>query len=470
MVSGLDNSHDDVKNMRRILSISYSDLPPHLKTCLLHLSLYPEDYVIETEQLIWKWVGEGFVIKDQGRSLYETGEAYLDMLINKSLVQPVIFNHANKVYSCRVHDMVRDLITSLSNEENFIMTVGGPQPVHLPSKIRRLSIQTNIEEVANQLPTMNLSHVRSLAVSSSAFNLLPRLTGFPVLRVLDLTECKQVDNNHWKEICSLFHLRYLSLKGTSITKIPKQIRNLRFMQVLDIRSTKIEEELPSTFTQLTQLLLVHMLNSITCAVPKCMCSLQFLFFLSITLKTLGEEDLQVLGSIPSLGELHIQVEKPTQGRDKRLVIGSSYPFLCLKRFIVKSGPMELRFAQGAMQRLQTIELNFPDIQGTLLQFGDFVLGLENLSSLEHINVLCNYIYAIGEEVANVRTALEKECNMNPNKPILNFPPTFQEVIMTQVREVVEVSVREVVEVSVRKAMEKLRGEVSQPPRKLVAKK
>jgi len=27
--SGLDNSHDDVKNMRRILYVSYSNLPPH---------------------------------------------------------------------------------------------------------------------------------------------------------------------------------------------------------------------------------------------------------------------------------------------------------------------------------------------------------------------------------------------------------------------------------------------------------
>ncbi|XP_048559951.1 disease resistance protein RGA5-like [Triticum urartu] len=447
--SGLGNGHDDVKNMRRILSVSYSGRPPHLKTCLLHLSMYPEDYEIEKEQLIWKWVGEGYLQKEQRKSLYDVGVDYLDELINKSLVQPVKFDHANKVRSCGLHDMVRDLIISLANEENFLTTIGGPQPGYLPSKIRRLSVQTSIDEVTNQLSTMSFSYVRSLTVSGPAFSLLPAVSGFPVLRVLDLTDCKQVDNGHWKDICNLFHLRYLSLKGTSITKIPKGIGNLQFLQVLDIRSTKIEEELPSIFNQLTQLLLVHMLNSIACVVPRWMCSLRFLFSLSITLKTLGEEDLQVLGSIPSLGELHIQVEKPTQGRDKRLVIGSSYPFLCLKRFIVKSGPMELRFAQGAMQRLQTIGLIFPDIQGTLLQFGDFVLGLENLSSLEHINVVCNYIFAIGKEVANVRTALEKECSMNPNKPILNFPPIFQEVIVTQVREAVEVSMR--------KALEKLCG-------------
>ncbi|EMS64870.1 Disease resistance protein RPP13 [Triticum urartu] len=217
MGSGLDDSHDDVKKMRRILSVSYSDLPPHLKTCLLHLCVYPEDYQIKTEQLIWKWVGEGFVEENSEKTLYEVGEDYLEELINKSLVQPIQFCNGNKVCSCHVHDMVRDLITSLSNEENFLTTLGGQQPLHLPSKIRRLSIQTSTEEVANQLPALSLSYVRSLTVSSPAFSLLPKLSGFPVLRVLDLTDYEQVGNNHWKNICNLFHLRYMSLKGTSIT-------------------------------------------------------------------------------------------------------------------------------------------------------------------------------------------------------------------------------------------------------------
>ncbi|KAM3299131.1 hypothetical protein ACQJBY_040548 [Aegilops geniculata] len=414
--SGLDNSHDDVKNMRRILSVSYSDLPPLLKTCLLHLSLYPEDYEIETEPLIWKWVGEGFLKEEQGMSLYEVGEDYFNQLINKSLVQPIKIDNVNKVRSCRIHDMVRDMITSLSNEENFLTTIGGPQPVSLPSKIRRLSVQTCIENVANQLPPMGLTHVRSLTVSNPAFSLLPALSGFPVLRVLDLTGCREVDNNHWKDICSLFHLRYLSLKGTSITKIPKGIGNLQFLQVLDIRFTGIVEELPSTFIHLTQLLVVDMLDSIRCDVPRWMCSMSSLFSLSIRMKTLGEEDFQVLGSIPSLRELHIQVRNSTRGRHKWFVVGSGYPFRCLTRFSVETNTMQLRFAQGAMQSLHTVELFFHDVHDTLHQFGDFILGLENLSSLENVNVM--FYNDDDNKTRNVRNAIEKEIHMHQNMPKL----------------------------------------------------
>uniref|UniRef100_A0A8R7TCM5 Nudix hydrolase domain-containing protein n=2 Tax=Triticum urartu TaxID=4572 RepID=A0A8R7TCM5_TRIUA len=421
--SGLDNSHDDVKNMRRILSVSYSDLPPYLKTCLLHLSLYPGDYEIESEQLIWKWVGEGFMKIEQGRCLYEVGEHYLDELINKSLVQPVEFDNAKKVRSCRIHDMVRDLITSLSNEENFITTVGCQHPKYLPSKIRRLSVQSRKGEVSNQLATMNLSPVRTLTVSSRAFSLLPTLTCLPVLRVLDLTGCEQVDNNYWKDICNLFHLRYLSLKSTSVTKIPKKIGNLQFLQVLDISSTEIAE-FPPTFIQLTQLLLVHLLNSIGCAMPRLLCSMCSLLSLSITVKTLGEEDLQVLGSIPSLIELHIQMKKPTQARDRRLVVGSNYPFLCLTRFSLTCDTMELRFSQGAMKSLHTLRLDFNNVLGTLLQFGDFVFGLENLSSLEHIHV--KFIKGKKQAMQNVRNAVGQEVSMNQNKPKLCFPATIEE--------------------------------------------
>lgn len=145
----------------------------------------------------------------------------------------------------------------------------------------------------------------------------------------------------------------------------------------------------------------------------------FLFSLSITLETLGEEDLHVLGNVPSLSELYIQVKKPTQGRDKRLVIDNAYPFRCLKRFSVKCDTMELKFARGAMQSLNTLLFGLENVHDTLLQFGDLVFGLDNLSLLEHIVVELPF-HGEDTETQKVRNAIQKEVGMNQNMPILTF--------------------------------------------------
>jgi len=35
--------------MKKILLLSYNDLPYHLKTCLLYLGVFPEDYEIKRD-------------------------------------------------------------------------------------------------------------------------------------------------------------------------------------------------------------------------------------------------------------------------------------------------------------------------------------------------------------------------------------------------------------------------------------
>ncbi|KAM3405750.1 hypothetical protein ACQJBY_000017 [Aegilops geniculata] len=411
MGCGLENN-PDLMDMRRILYVSYYDLPPNLKTCLLYLSLYPEDYVIKTKELIWKWIGKGFLHQELGKSLYEVGEDYIAELINKSLVQPMDIKFADKASSVLVHDMVLDLITSLSNEENFLATLGGQQTRTLPSKIRRLSLQTSNEEDVQPMQTMSsLSHVRSLTVFSEDLSLLSALSGSLVLRALDLSGCTEVGNHHLKDICNLFHLRYLSLQETNITEIPKEIRNLQFLQVLDIRAPRMKK-MPSTFVQLRQLVFIDMgSRMVSTLLLKTISTLPSLSSLEITLRKLREEDLQILGSMPSLRDLSLLVVYGGKVTDKRLVIDNGCPFRSLTRFSIKSiGATGFMFAQGTLQKLQILELDIYD-KRTKDRFGDFQFGLENLSLLEHVYVVARRGGSEGELI----NALEKELDINPNR-------------------------------------------------------
>nr|TKW18538.1 hypothetical protein SEVIR_5G437501v2 [Setaria viridis] len=73
-----------------LLSLSYNALPPNLKTCLLYLSIFPEDYVIDREILVRRWIAEGFVSEERGQSKQQVAENHFYELINKSMVQPVL--------------------------------------------------------------------------------------------------------------------------------------------------------------------------------------------------------------------------------------------------------------------------------------------------------------------------------------------------------------------------------------------
>jgi disease resistance protein RPM1 len=207
-------NNQSLEGMNSILSLSYNDLPPNLKTCLLYLSVFPEDYLIDRERLVRRWIAEGFISEERGQSRREVAENYFYELINKSMVQPVGIGYDGKVRACRVHDMMLEIIISKSAQDNFITVVGGGQTslTNRHGFIRRLSVQHLDKELASALENEDLSHVRSLTVNSSVcMRHFPSLLRFEALRVLDFKDCQGFEEYDMSNMGKLFQLKYLSL-------------------------------------------------------------------------------------------------------------------------------------------------------------------------------------------------------------------------------------------------------------------
>ncbi|CAO2186951.1 unnamed protein product [Urochloa humidicola] len=246
--SALSNK-PDAKRMASIISMSYFDIPHHLRTCLLYLSVFPEDYEIEKHCLINRWVAEGFIHEEEGRTKYETGEGYFNDLINRSMIQPVSVKYG-QAEACRVHDIILDYIKCKAEEENFALSLDAAE--HLCTteyKVRRLSIINHMETNVALWANPNLSQVRSVTIFGRAvkISLLPSAA----LRVLDQEgDCWGMDSQFFASIEKLFHLKYLRLSW--FDNISEKIGELKYLQTLDVRDTHVKE-LPSTIIKLLQL-------------------------------------------------------------------------------------------------------------------------------------------------------------------------------------------------------------------------
>ena len=255
MGSGLETDKT-LDKMRNILHLSYSELPFYLKPCLLYLSMFPEDFEIRIDDLVRLWLAEGFIYGKQGSNLYDIGEKYFNELVNRSMIQLVQINEFGVAEACRVHDMILDLIISLSTQENFAIILDGSHLKSTMHGIRRISLHDKVDgnredskEEQIILPTtVSISHARSLVVLGNAVQLMPPLSWFSVLRVLCL---KDVPSKviHPKDLGSLHHLRYLELGGEIEPGLLEGIGNLKLLKTLDLWGPSIEE-LPTSIVEL----------------------------------------------------------------------------------------------------------------------------------------------------------------------------------------------------------------------------
>ncbi|CAL4987052.1 unnamed protein product [Urochloa decumbens] len=465
------------------------------------------------------WIAEGFVqCEKQGVRQFEMGENYLNELVNRSMIQPIYDNDSGMIRSCHVHDMVLDLTRSLSSEENFITILNGWDHTTPSAKVRRLSLQNGKVDHDTAGASISMQQVRSLIIFPYAFDSMPSLQRFGVLRVLDLQDCNLSHGISLKYLGHLLQLRYLGLKNTRITKLPEEIENLQFLQTLDVRRTNISC-LPSAIVKLRHLMCLRMYDEtrvpngigrltsieelsilgiyhsstnileelahltelrvldVTCYVEwngslekslvKCLHKLkkiQSLFIwvksgecnldawvvaprhlrrlqlwgccfsklpvwinpslladlsvLTISVRELHQEDLEVLGRLPALRYLDPTVDYEDLGIRRRFTVGASlFPCLVSCKFMQFGGPVV--FQQGAMPRLAELWLDFP-VRETREMNGGFDLGLGNLPSLQTVRVFLQSEGANKMEMKEAEAAVRYSIGIHPNGPSLDI--------------------------------------------------
>ncbi|KAJ9182931.1 hypothetical protein P3X46_006862 [Hevea brasiliensis] len=243
-------SDQRLSSIAKILSLSYHDLPYHLKSCFLHLSLFPENYAINCRRLIRLWIAEGFIKERQGVTLEDIAEEYLIELFHRSLVQVASVSIDGRAKECKVHDLVREVFLSVSKELSFHQ-VSLETYESMNGRIRHLSIYggaTHIPESSSNFQTHSIIvlgvHELPKSLVSSFF------TNLKLLRALDF-EGAPLDHIP-KELGTLWHLRYLSLRRTKVKMIPTTIGKLCNLETLDLRDS-LAYDLPAEINRLPEL-------------------------------------------------------------------------------------------------------------------------------------------------------------------------------------------------------------------------
>ncbi|XP_037423673.1 disease resistance protein RPM1-like isoform X2 [Triticum dicoccoides] len=230
--------------MRRMVTLSYNYLPSHLKSCFLYLSIFPEDFEIKRRSLVDRWIAEGFVIARGRVNIEKIGKDYFIELINRSMIIPSRVNVEGTVKSCRVHDVMRDVMISIARDENFVY----------------LSADDNVNSVAEEnfrhvsyhgrkclKECIDWRHVRSLTMFGEK-PIEPPAPLFPpsmrMLRTLDVHSAHfGITQKDIKDIGLFRHLKYLNIGSanahSNICRIPRSIGILEGLQTLEIRMTDI---------------------------------------------------------------------------------------------------------------------------------------------------------------------------------------------------------------------------------------
>uniref|UniRef100_A0ACD5Y0N1 Uncharacterized protein n=1 Tax=Avena sativa TaxID=4498 RepID=A0ACD5Y0N1_AVESA len=241
------------KELNYAVYLSYEDMPPYLKQCLLFCSLLPKSELFHMHHVVAMWISEGFVYGNSN-DLETLGVNYYKELISRNLLEPV-----NQLY-CGMHDVVRSFAHYMTKYEALVAHDADTDILtNLRSqKFLRFSMGTNRLQ-SGELEWRSLHEQQSLRtlISTIMIKMKPgdSLVTFPSLRTLHI---KPADVAALDSLHRLKHLRYLALLNTDISVLSGNICKMKLLQFLDLEGCEKLVNLPDSIVKLSHLRVLYL--------------------------------------------------------------------------------------------------------------------------------------------------------------------------------------------------------------------
>ncbi|KAG6666590.1 hypothetical protein I3843_01G039400 [Carya illinoinensis] len=241
------------------LKWSYDSLEgKDLKTCFLYCSLFPEDFSINIDELVWYWLAEGLIDEREDYEVfYSRGISLIENLKDACLLED-----GSDEGTVKMHDVVRDVsiwIASTCSEDgskSLVRTGKGLKEIdatELSNSLKRVSFMDNDLERLPDNSVIRCSEASTFLLQNNPrLELIPEifLERFKALRVLNFSQTciKSLPDS----LLQLDDLRALLLSNCKDLEGLPPLERLSSLQVLDLSRTGIRE-LPKGLEQLSNL-------------------------------------------------------------------------------------------------------------------------------------------------------------------------------------------------------------------------
>ncbi|XP_039170640.1 disease resistance protein RPS5 [Eucalyptus grandis] len=239
-----------MEEVYHILEFSYNSLSDSIvKFCFLYCCLFPEDYLIDSHDLIELWIGEGLLgDTDDVYNMRESGEYVLGSLKMACLLESETVIHLGLQFvKIKMHDVIRDMATWIARDhgkkENKLLVIEKEEDMSTKGmskwgEAEKVSLWGKWISNIHQAP-LGCFQPKTLIVRETKVSVLPR--GFfesmaACLMVLDLSNNNNIDVIP-EGICNLISLRWeLSLENEE--EVVEELGRMQGLTDLSIKVNK----------------------------------------------------------------------------------------------------------------------------------------------------------------------------------------------------------------------------------------